>query len=174
MRWDWWHRNQPCPCFCIRVLRTAPSFMTSFTWVFEIWGNGRDTLTVRRKEAGDRDSLLPLSQRRRGRTVELCCHGHKSACPFHSDTASARSVTQSCLIRRDSIDCSSPGSAVHGTVQARILEWVAKPSSRGPSRPRDRTQVCYVSCIAGKFFTTSATWEAQHATTNIQSSQTNK
>ena len=60
------------------------------------------------------------------------------------------SVAQSCLTLRDPKDCSLPGSSVHGILQARILEWVAMPSSRGSSRPRDRTQV---SCTAGKFFT---------------------
>ena len=43
---------------------------------------------------------------------------------------------------------------VHGIVQARILEWVAFPFSRGSSQPRARTQV---ACIAGKFFTSRAT-----------------
>ena len=47
-------------------------------------------------------------------------------------------------------DCSLPGSSVHGILQARILESVAMPSSRGSSRPRDQTQV---SCTAGGFFT---------------------
>ena len=37
-------------------------------------------------------------------------------------------------------------SSVHGILQARILEWVAIPSSRGSSQPRDQTQVSYVSC----------------------------
>ena len=37
----------------------------------------------------------------------------------------------------DSMDHSPPGSSVHGLLQARILEWVAKPSSRVPSQPRD-------------------------------------
>ena len=49
------------------------------------------------------------------------------------------SVTQSCLSLCDPIDCSPPGSSVHGILQARILEWVAIPYSRGSSRPRDRT-----------------------------------
>ena len=40
-----------------------------------------------------------------------------------------------------------------GVVQARILEWVVMPFSRGSSAPRDPTQVSYVSCIAGGFFT---------------------
>ena len=39
----------------------------------------------------------------------------------------------------DPMDCSPPGSFVHGILQARILEWVAMPSSRGSSQPRDRT-----------------------------------
>ena len=47
--------------------------------------------------------------------------------------------------------CSPPGSTVHGILQARILEWVALPSSRGSFQPRDQTQVF---CIAGRFFTT--------------------
>ena len=40
----------------------------------------------------------------------------------------------------DPMDCSPPGASVHGILQARILEWVAMPSSRGSSQPRDRTQ----------------------------------
>ena len=58
-------------------------------------------------------------------------------------------IVQSCLTLCDPVDCSPPGSSVHGILQARILEWVAMPSSRGPSQPRDRT---WVSCIAGRFF----------------------
>ena len=53
---------------------------------------------------------------------------------------------QSCPTLCDPMDCSLPGSSVHGILQARILEWVAMPSSRGSSRPRDRTQVSHVSC----------------------------
>ena len=47
---------------------------------------------------------------------------------------------------------------VHGIPQARILEWVAIPFSRGSSQPRNQTGV---SCIAGGFFTSWATKEAQ-------------
>ena len=52
--------------------------------------------------------------------------------------------------------CSPPGSFVHGLVQARVLEWVVVPFSRGSSQPRDQTQV---SCIAGGFLTFWATRE---------------
>ena len=58
-------------------------------------------------------------------------------------------VTQSCPTLCHPVDCSPPGSPIHGILQARILEWVAISFSRGSSRPRDRTQV---SCIAGRHF----------------------
>ena len=45
------------------------------------------------------------------------------------------------LTLSDPMDCSPPGSSVYGILQARILEWVAMPSSRGSSRPRDRTHI---------------------------------
>ena len=50
-------------------------------------------------------------------------------------------VTQSCLTLCDPMDCSLPGSSIHGIFQARVLEWVAPAFSRGSSLPRDRTQV---------------------------------
>ena len=46
--------------------------------------------------------------------------------------------------------CNPMDYTVHGILQARILEWVAFPFSRGSSQPRDQTQV---SCVAGRFFT---------------------
>ena len=58
---------------------------------------------------------------------------------------------QSCLTLRDPADRSPSGSSVHGILQARILEWVAMPVSRGSSQPRDWTHVSYVSCIGREF-----------------------
>ena len=52
------------------------------------------------------------------------------------------------------MDYVAPGSSVHGIFQARILEWVALPFSRGSSQPRDRT---WVSSTAGRYFTVWAT-----------------
>ena len=60
---------------------------------------------------------------------------------------------QSCLTVCNPMDCSPPGSSVHGNFQARILDCVAILFSRGSSRPRDQNCVSCVSCIAGKFFT---------------------
>ena len=56
--------------------------------------------------------------------------------------------------------CSLPGSSVHGILQARILEWVAMPSSWGSSSPKDQTHSLVSPALAGRFFSTSATWEA--------------
>ena len=45
------------------------------------------------------------------------------------------------------MDCNPLGSSVQGVLQARILEWVAMPSSRGSSQPKDQTHISYSSCI---------------------------
>ena len=47
----------------------------------------------------------------------------------------------------DPVDCSPPGSSMHGILRARIPECIAIPSSRGSSRPKDRALVSYLSCI---------------------------
>ena len=60
---------------------------------------------------------------------------------------------QSCLTLCDPTDCNPPGSSVCGLLQARILGWLAMPSSRRSSQPRDPTQASCSSCIAGRFFT---------------------
>ena len=57
------------------------------------------------------------------------------------------------------VDHSLSGSSLHGILQARILEWVAVPS-RGSSQPRDRTWVCYISCISRP---PRVTWEDPHS-----------
>ena len=62
-------------------------------------------------------------------------------------------VTQSCPTL-----CGPMDYTVHGILQAWILEWVAFPFSRGSFQPRDRIQVSH---IAGRFFTSWATREAQ-------------
>ena len=66
-------------------------------------------------------------------------------------------VAQSCPTLCNPMDCSLPGSSLHGILQARVLEWVAISFSRGSSWPRDQTQV---SRIPGKRFNLWATREA--------------
>ena len=67
-------------------------------------------------------------------------------------------VTQSCPTLCGPMDCSLPGSSVHGIFQARILEWVAISFSRGSSQTRDWT---LVSRIVGRHFTIWATREVE-------------
>ena len=66
-------------------------------------------------------------------------------------------VTQSCLTLCDPVDCSLPGSSIHGILQARIQEWLAISFSRGSSQPKDWT---WVSHIADGCFNLWATREA--------------
>ena len=72
-------------------------------------------------------------------------------------------LLQLCPTPRDSMDCSLPGSCVHGNLQARILEWVAIPFCRGSSPPRDQIRVSH---IAGRFFTI---WSTRKAPTWVMS-----
>ena len=53
--------------------------------------------------------------------------------PYTGQIAAAAKWLQLCLSLRDPMDCSPPGSSVHGILQARILEWVVMPTSRGSS-----------------------------------------
>ena len=73
-------------------------------------------------------------------------------------------VTWCCLLAKlyltlDPVDCSPPGSSVYGISQGRILEWVAMPSSRGSSWPRDRIRV---SCIGRRILYCWATGEPHY------------
>ena len=69
------------------------------------------------------------------------------------------SVTQSCLTLCDLMNCSLPGSSVHGDSPGKTIGRVAMPSSRGSSQPWDQTQL---SCIAGGFFTSWSIREAPY------------
>ena len=75
-----------------------------------------------------------------------------------SDLAAAVLVAQSSPTLYDPMDCSLPGPSIHGILQARIVDLVAIPFSRGSSQPRDWT---WVSWLAGRFFTVWATREAK-------------
>ena len=71
-------------------------------------------------------------------------------------------LLQQCPTLCNLLDCSPPGSSIRGILQARILQWVTVPSSRGSYQPRDRTQVSCGSCIAGGFFTTEPLRKSPH------------
>ena len=69
----------------------------------------------------------------KGTSIQVNC-----TCVFLEVDVHAKSL-QSCLTLCNPMDSSLPDSSVHGILQARILEWVAMPSSRGSSKPRDET-----------------------------------
>ena len=71
-------------------------------------------------------------------------------------------LLQSCLTLWDPMDCCLPGFSVHGILQARILKWVAIPSSRGSFLPRDWTLISCSTWIAGRFFTTEPPGKSLH------------
>ena len=64
----------------------------------------------------------------------------------------------------DPVDHSLPGSSVHGILQARTLEWIAMPSSRGSSDSGTEPASLTSPVLAGGFFTTSVTWEPPSTT----------
>ena len=85
--------------------------------------------------------------------------GHSPfTCHAECDGEKNNVLLQSCLTLCDPMDCSLPGSSVHGILQARILGWVAVPSSRGSSPPRDRILISCVSGIGGWVLYHCATW----------------
>ena len=69
-------------------------------------------------------------------------------------------VAQSCLTLCNPMDCSPPGSSVHGFLQARMLSGLPFPSPGESSRPRDWTCISCISCTAGRLFMHWATREA--------------
>ena len=75
--------------------------------------------------------------------------------------AAAAKSLQSCPTLCDPMDCSPPGSSVHGSLQVRLLEWVARPSSRRSSQLRDQTRSSCSSCLVGRFFTTEPPGNSQ-------------
>ena len=71
-------------------------------------------------------------------------------------------VTQLCPTLCDSLDCSQPGSSVHGILQTRTLEWVPFPSPRDPPDPEIKSM-----SLASPALTKSQTWLSDWTTTNL-------
>ena len=83
--------------------------------------------------------------------AHMCLYAHIYTHTYvHTHICACMLSLQLCLTLCDTVDCSPPGSSDLGILQAGILEWVAMPSSRGSSRPRDRNRV---SRFAGGLFT---------------------
>ena len=95
--------------------------------------------------------------------------GHIPNSDAHCMCVCACVCVLSCSVMSDSLRprglCSPPGSSVHGTFQARILEWIAISSSRGSSLgdlpyPGIKPRSLAFPAVAGRFFTNCTTWEA--------------
>ena len=80
---------------------------------------------------------------------------HSFCSKFHCVCSEA----QSCLTLGDPMDCSLPGCSIHGILQARKMEWVAIPSPGDLSDPGIEPASLISLALAGRFFTTSTTWE---------------
>ena len=91
---------------------------------------------------GGEGNLVGEGTTRRG-TATPVHRPQRPAGSTHSSTRGLRPPEQLESLRP--LDCSLPGSSVRGILQARILEWVAFPFSRGYSQPRDRTQVSHIA-----------------------------
>ena len=94
--------------------------------------------------ASGRGKTLPLITPATVLLSKLCIQVQRRIHIIKSEVAQSRPTLS------DPMDCSLPGSSVHGIFQAIVLEWIAISFSRGSSQRRDRTRV---SCIAGTLFT---------------------
>ena len=139
---NWWiHPNSPKPCllgFLWRLLLHRHDWLTQWSWVIELNLPPSHPWSCR---AGTEISSPPF---RRLTLLATSPHPYKLY-KSHLINITKVKVAQSCPTLRDPMDYT-----VHGILQARILEWVAFPLSRGSSQPRDWT---HVSRIAGVFFT---------------------
>ena len=98
-----------------------------------------------------RQILHPLSHQGRQIYIEVNHFALHLKLTQHYKSTMKVFVAPLCSTLCNPMDCSPPGSSVHGISQARILEWAAMPSSRGSSLLRDRTTS---PALAGRFFTT--------------------
>ena len=133
--------------------------------------------TQKRNKTQSQAQRAPKSSWRAGPWKQLQHHNYNKACTWltswcHLATWLLKRALQSAVSRIHEViclracsvtsvmstlchpmDCSQPDSSFHGILQARILEWVAMPSSRGSSWPRDWTCISCLSCTACRFFT---------------------
>ena len=120
---------------------------------FYRWGNRPRDLTW----------LSPLT--REGHSIQCRCDkvlipSLLIRLPLCSSVCVHAKSPQLCPTLRNPLDCSWPGSFVHGIFQARILEWVSMPSSRALPNSGIKPASLKSPALAVRFFTTSANWGA--------------
>ena len=145
-------RKQTLREFCL-YLQGADSLLTSQACEQEQWLFKKKAAEHGGGAQRSRGGARRASQKRQGwnssqqdRREKAGTSGVRRECSYHLKAL----VAQSCSTLCDPMNCSPPGSSVHGILQARILEWVAIPFSRGSSWPRDWA---WLSHAAGRFFT---------------------
>ena len=162
--------EEPGGLLSMRSLRVGHDFTFTFTFHFHALEKEKAThsnvLAWRIPGTGEPGGLPSMGSHRVGddwRDLAAAAaakwHNYVTSFPhpvkFLISESEVCSLTQSCLTLCDPMDCSLPGSSVHGIFQARILEWVATSFSRESSQPRDRTWVTCVSCIGRWIWDTS-------------------
>ena len=128
--------GNPLKCSCLENPRDGGAWWTAVYEVAQSWTLLKGLNSSRSNEVKYRDFYF-----QKAKTYRIYVHG--------------------CLVASvmsDPMDCSQPGFSVHGILQARILEWVAIPSSRGSSWPRDWTGDSMFLTFVSWFSTTSTTW----------------
>ena len=121
-------------------------------WKGLIFSGNRVTLLLDKSQKQDTSWI----ERRGGPGASRELHTGLCTLAYKLKVKSESEVTQSCLTLCDSMDCSLPGSSIHGIFQARLLEWVAMSFSRRSSWLRDWIQI---SRTVGRCFTVWATRE---------------
>ena len=103
--------------------------------VFPVVMCGCESWTIKKAECRSIDAFEPWCWRR---LLRIPCTARRSNQSILKEKRKKESeVTQSCPTLCDPMDCSPPGSSVHGIIQARVLEWGAISFSRGTSRPQN-------------------------------------
>ena len=129
-------------------------FATKGTWALGLFGSGGNKHILGRMDSTSRSPFLLEFLKVTKLLLTFTTDSSTCSCIHLKLFRVCESL--SCVWLCDPMDCSLPGSSVHGVLQARILEWVAIPFSRGSFWPGDWT---WVSCIVGRFFTIWTTKE---------------
>ena len=139
---SWWWTGRPVVLGFMGSQRVGHDWATELNWSLVLWWESID--------------LLDLNWHRSYWNY----NGHSYLVSYFS-FALYHAQLLSCMgLFCNPLDCSLPGSSVHGILQVKILEWVASFFSRGPSRPKDQTCVYCAWCIGRWVLYHCATWVA--------------
>ena len=146
---DWVTRRDQCHWekdLVLRLLERRHTVPCRAMWGASGWSGGR---SGGERNTQDRVCFFFPGKARKGRVNSLGLTSVSNSNGFWAKGLGSSCLAmcaQPCPTLYNLMDCSLPGSSVHETVQARILEWAAISHSTESSRPRDRTWVSCVSC----------------------------